>query len=311
MQQERWFLTFGFLPMLVGAAALVLLRRPTAIHADQETEKPSRIEASAAGTAVSASQADDSGYLGVIAAEHTADLGAQLGGSVVKVFVREGARVKAGEPLLHIDPSGASGDARMAQAELLQQRSVVARAQAEYEEAQDLLDRLTAAGSGVSAQMLVAAKARAASARAAYQEAQAGIDVGKARIERERLRVSKHLITAPFDGVVVALRVDPGDVVSPGQTLARVIGGDTYVRFAVPPEAIVTTQRDARLAVREPLSSRSVSAVVTDVLPEVDAASGLVFVRARLSAEQRDTELVPGTRVEVRLVNDSGVNEFP
>jgi RND family efflux transporter MFP subunit len=300
MQQERWFLTLGFLPMLVGAVALVLLRRPTESYANTTAgasgQKPRAGETSAAATGAGQH------YLGVIAAEHTADLGAELGGSVVKVFVREGARVKAGDPLLHIDPAAASGDARMAQAELVQQRSVVLRAQAEYEEAQDLLERLTVAGSGVSAQMLVAAKSRAASARAAYEEAQAGIDVGKARIERERWRVSKHLITAPFDGVVVAFRVDPGDVVLPGQMLARVIGGDTYVRFAVPPSDTSTISEGAPLEVREPASKLSAAAVVTDLLPEVDAASGLVFVRARLaSAGEPAKSPVPGTRVEVRL----------
>jgi hypothetical protein len=46
--------------------------------------------------------------------------------------------------------------------------------------------------------------------------------------------------------------------------------------------------------------------VVTDVLPEVDSASGLVFVRARLELDaERDNAVVAGTSVQVSLTAPS------
>jgi RND family efflux transporter MFP subunit len=296
--QERWFVTLGFVPMLVGIAALVLLRRPEAATAKLPTQPGSPVAALAPALLPVAGES----HLGVIIAGHTADLGAEIGGSVVRVFVREGARVHEGDPLVYIDPATASSEARMAEAELAQQMSAVARAQADYDEASDLLVRLVAAGSGIPAQTIVAARSREASARAAMAEARAGIDVGKARINREEARIRKHMIAAPFTGVVVMLGVDPGDVVSAGQVVARVISEDHDVRFAVPAAARAFTTQGARISIRVPGTQVLAQGLVTDVMPEVDAASGMVFVRARLDLDAaRDSAIVAGTSVQVTL----------
>jgi RND family efflux transporter MFP subunit len=306
--QERWFVTLGFMPMLIGVLALVLLRRPA------ETRMPVPLsaanEASRRKPVVDGAAApSDEGFLGVVVAGHTADLGAQIGGSVVRVFVREGARVQAGEALVYIDPVTANSDARMAEAELAQQMSVVARAEAEHAQASDLLARLIAAGSGIPEQTVVTARAREAGSRAALDEALAGIDVGKARIHREQARIRKHTITAPFSGTVVMLGVDPGDVVSAGQLVARVISEEHDVRFAVPPSARSLAQVGAVVAVRlsgragQDVGGLAASGVVTELLPEVDAASGLLFVRARLElGAALAGAFVAGTTVRVSAV---------
>lgn len=297
--QERWFVSLGFLPMVAGAVALLLLRRPAETEASARGASVAEAKRAAQAPAQAAA-GEAGGYLGVVVAGHTADLGAELGGSVVRVFVHEGQSVRAGESLVYIDPEAASSDARMAEAELAQQLSVVARAQAQHDEAADILARALSLGSGVAEQTVVAARARAASTAASLQEARAGLDVGKARIRREQGKVRKHLITAPFAGIVVALRVDPGDVVAPGQVVARVISEDTYVRFAVPAEAKAAQTLGTRVHARPAGQSTGPSAVVSEVLPEVDAASGLVFVRAQLQLDAAaDKASLVGTRVNV------------
>jgi multidrug efflux pump subunit AcrA (membrane-fusion protein) len=119
-------------------------------------------------------------------------------------------------------------------------------------------------------------------------------------MHREQSRVRKHLITAPFSGVVVMLGVDPGDVVAGGQVVARVISEDQGVRFAVPPAMRASARPGAAVSVVVPGVSQVVRGQVTDVLPEVDAASGMVFSRARLdTALPSDLPLVAGTSVRV------------
>jgi RND family efflux transporter MFP subunit len=300
--QERWFVTLGFAPMLIGVVALVLLHRPPETRVS--LPQPSAADGGQRGAQGRKGQDSQEGHLGVIVAGHTADLGAEIGGSVVRVFVREGARVQTGDALVYIDPAAASSDARMAQAELAQQMSAVSRAEAEYNEASDLLARLTAAGSGISEQTLVAARTREATARAALGEARAGIDVGKARIHREEALVRKHLISAPFAGTVVMLGVDPGDVVAAGQVVARVISDEHDVRFAVPASTSALTKIGARVRVRLQAhagdATQAAIGAVTDVLPEVDAASGLVFVRARLELDDAQARtFVAGSAVQV------------
>lgn len=299
---ERGLVAWGFLPMLIGAVALVVLRRPAEVPITSLGGEPA---STAAESLDAREQASTDGYLGVIIAGHTADLGAEIGGSVVRVFVREGARVKEGDALVYIDPSTANSETRMAEAELAQQMSVVARAEAEHAQASDLLARLVAAGSGIPEQTLVAARSRELSARAELAEARAGIDVGKARIHREQARMRKHLISAPFAGTVVMLGVDPGDVVRTGQVVARVISEDQAVRFAVPPGTEALTTVGAPVRVRLPSTGAEASGAVTEVLPEVDAASGLVFVRARLLLDPTAAQtFVAGS--SVRVVQSAG-----
>jgi multidrug efflux pump subunit AcrA (membrane-fusion protein) len=126
--QERSYVALGFVPMVVGLVALGVMRRPEAVVARAS------IAAVSDASAEDVDSLDDAAdtMLGVIVAGHTADLGAEIGGSVVKVFVREGARVREGDPLVYIDSAAATSEARMAQAELAQQMSALSRARADH-----------------------------------------------------------------------------------------------------------------------------------------------------------------------------------
>lgn len=293
------------LPMLIGAALVLGLRRP-----------PLTVVQPLAGARPMAEEARENAvaekpYPGVIVSGYTADVGAEIGGSVVEVLANMGAKVRAGDALLRIDPRTAGDDLRVAQARLSQQRSTIERATAELAEAEDLLKRLRSITDGVAERTLVAAETRAQQARAAVDEAKAGLGMQQAEIGRQRTHSDKHVIRAPFDGVVVALYVDPGDVAIPGQVVARVITEDYYVRFASPPNDSAGRLPGLLLSVRLP-SGELLTAEVTDVQPEVDAAAQLVFARARLlsgpkaddstgaraGAQAREL-LIPGTQVEV------------
>lgn len=286
------------LPMLIGAALVLALRRP-----------PLATEIAAEGPAHAAAEQQEAEkeaapYPGVIVSGYTADVGSEVAGGVVEVMARTGVRVRAGDPLLRVDPKAAGDEMRLAQARLEQQRSAVERANAELAEATDLLTRLRSITDGVSERELVAVKAREQKARAAVSEAKAGLGMTEAELGRQRTRSDKLVIRAPFEGMVVALYADPGDVVGPGQVVARVITEDFYVRFAMPPDDTSARAPGLELAVRLP-TGVSLSAQVTDVQPEVDAAAQLVFARARIdrSGPAGSVQLIPGTQVQVRLAS--------
>lgn len=283
------------LPMLIGAALVLALRRPPLTVA-LGVEGPQ-----AAAAAKIDGPGEAAAYPGVIVSGYTADVGAEIAGSVVEVMARTGMRVRAGEPLLRIDPKTTGDEVRLAQARLEQQRSAVERANAELAEASDLLTRLRAITDGVSERDLVAAQTREQKARAFVAEAKAGLGMTEAELGRQRTRSEKLVIRAPFEGVVVALYADPGDVVVSAQVVARVITEDYYVRFAMPPDDTRARAPGLPLEVRLPTGAR-LAAKVTDVQPEVDAAAQLVFARARIdrSGEAAHVELIPGTQVAVR-----------
>ncbi len=292
---ENRILVLAALPLAAGAAWLVALRRPEPVYAaaahDVASSHQHALHAAVPGA--------DDGWLGVIVSGYSADVGAEVGGTVSESWITVGARVKAGAPLMRIDESASAEDVRAARAKLEQQRSLVARAQAELAEASDLVTRLRAVPNGVSDLQMHAARTREQQAAAALREARAGISVHQADVGREVNRSAKHVIRAPFDGIAVERFVDPGALVAPGQVVARIINGDYYVRFAMSPEA-ARAEAVGQL-VRVELDGRVLEGVVSDIQPEVDGASQLVFARAKLDVAKRDSAaVIPGARVRVR-----------
>jgi RND family efflux transporter MFP subunit len=291
---EGKILLVATLPMLIGAGWLLGLRRPEPVRAAVGLDT----NGAHLAPAKSAAAADD-GWLGVIVSGYSADVGTEVGGTVSETWLTVGARVKAGTPLLRIDESSASEDVRAARAKLEQQRSLVARAQAELAEASDLVARLQGVPSGVSDRQMLAARMREQQGKAALREAQAGIGVHQADVGQQLSRSQKHVIRAPFDGIAVERFVDPGALVVPGQVVARIINGDYYVRFAMSPDA-ARSQAVGR-GVRVELDGRALDAVVSDMQPEVDGASQLVFARARLTVDgDSAAAVIPGARVHVK-----------
>ncbi|MGD8858442.1 MAG: efflux RND transporter periplasmic adaptor subunit [Myxococcales bacterium] len=295
---ESRIVALATLPMLVGAVLLIGLRRPDPAvrHSGGHVKQRAASDDGPGG----GGDAQD-GYLGVIVSGYSADVGVEFGGSVVEVWDSVGARVSEGDRLVKIDPRSAGSDVKVARAQLAQQRSALERARVELAEARDVLTRLSAMKDGVSERALVAARAREQRALAAVEEAEAGIGMQQARLGQQVSRSEKHVIRAPFDGILVARFVDPGDVVVPGQVVVRVITEDHYVRFAVPTDAARQLSEGARVRVRLDGADRELHGRVTDVQPELDSAAQMVFVRARLemAAGQAAREPMAGSRVRV------------
>jgi RND family efflux transporter MFP subunit len=294
---EARIIALATLPMLAGLLWLAGLRRP-----DGTVEYAQTAARSTAASPSEHAQAErDDGYAGVIVAGYTAEIGTEVGGSVLQVAAGVGTRVQEGDPLLRIDLGSSGDDLRMARARLEQQHSAVARAEAELAEASDLVDRLATVESGVSDRALVAARTREQQARAALDEARAGLGIHEADIGQHVSRGKKHVIRAPFDGLVVARFIDPGGLVVPGQVVARVITEDYFVRFAMAPQDARARSAGFRVQVVVPGAPAPVPGVVSDIQPEIDAAAQLVFARARLDLQAADAGFViPGARVRVR-----------
>jgi len=296
---EARIMLLALLPLLGGGGWLLALRQPVPVR--MEAAAGASPAASASTPAALGLVPDGGGFLGVIVAGYSAEVGSEVGGSVEEVFASVGGRVKEGEPLLRVAPGVASDGLRAARAKLEQQRSAVKRAEVDLAEAGDLLTRLQSIQSGVSDRALVAARSREQQARAALDQAKAGTSVTEADLGQELTRSGKHTIRAPFDGIVVARFVDPGALVVPGQVVVRVITDDYYVRFAMPTEAARDQRVGSTVRVELAGAEAALHAEVSDIQPEVDSAAQLVFARARLQVDPaRAASVIPGVRVRVR-----------
>jgi multidrug efflux pump subunit AcrA (membrane-fusion protein) len=288
---ERGIVIVGILPLLAAAVWLVALRDPPAVEAyARAASARAHVERSGLG--------DAPAYVGVVVAGEEAELGAELGGEVVKVFAEPGARVTRGQPLLQLEASAVVGARNMASAQAVEDRSALAAAQLAFDTARDKADRMASAPSAYAERDLRSARNDAARAAAELQRLRGSASLHRASHQRELARAEKQIIRAPFDGVLAARFVDLGAFVPAGQLVARVVDDTRFVRFALPSGPHARLQVGAKVRALMSGSSLPLMAAVVDVDPELDTAADLGFARARFTSQQ---ELAPGSRVEVYL----------
>jgi len=148
-------------------------------------------------------------FTGVVAARVQSDLGFRVSGKVLERLVDTGQAVKRGQPLMRLDPIDLGLQARA-------QQEAVAAARARAKQTADDEARyrdLVAAGA-ISASGYDQIKAAADTAKAQLSAAQAQADVAQ--------NASGYaVLLADADGVVMDTLAEPGQVVSPGQTVVR------------------------------------------------------------------------------------------
>lgn len=243
-----------------------------------------------------------------VQAVQEANIASRLSGYVTELRYLEGDRFKKGEVLVRLDDADAQAQLQRAEADLartrLQQGSLSADLAAARVAAQAARDRAARANAlyqikGVSLEQLqteqsneAAAEARLSGTQAAVDGYQASLRAAEAAVRSARENLAYAVIRAPFDGMVAARPVQPGDLATPGKPLLRLVAlGESRLLVNLPdtarPVALRWQGRD--LALRP--------------WPEA-GAQGLRRYEARAEG------LTPGTRVPVSLVTFSGEGVF-
>lgn len=147
---------------------------------------------------------------------------------VEEVFT-PGGIVKAGDPLLKIDPVDYQQSLVMLQSELKQVQTELAIEEGQQRVAQMEFDLL---GENIDPanRSLVLREPQIEALRARIEAAQAAVD-------RARLDLDRTEIAAPFDAQILERFVDLGSQVTPGDELARLVGTDEYWVVATIPLA--------------------------------------------------------------------------
>ncbi len=151
-----------------------------------------------------------------VEAFYTADMGARVSGYVAEVLVDIGSSVKAGQPLLKIDVPERAARVQVLASEMAERAAAVAAAEANLKAAASEQQRIRALADkgSVTEKAAVEAQHRLEQANAALQSAEASLGVGRARLTEAEQMLTYATIVAPFDGIVAARNVDPGDLVT-------------------------------------------------------------------------------------------------
>jgi RND family efflux transporter MFP subunit len=149
-------------------------------------------------------------YVATVKSRRSASIQPQVDGSLIRILVRSGDHVRAGQVLMSIDPL-------KQQATVDQQRSTEAQKKATYDYNQSEVERqrqLFAAG--------VTSKQNYDQAVQAFENSKADWESSTAARVTQQRQLSYYNLTAPFAGIVGDIPVHIGDYVSP-QTLLTTV----------------------------------------------------------------------------------------
>ena len=244
----------------LAATATTATKAPTATRADAPASAADA-PAPTIDDDVGADDATAAGFLGVVLAGQTVELGPRADARVEQVFVKPGDPVRRGTRIAQMDVRALRADLALARATLANARRRLAR-------------RVPLANGVISPEEL--------------GDARAQVIERQTRVRQIREAIADASIPAPFDGQVAQRYVDPGGMAGPNRPVVRLLSGDDVrVRFAIPEQRLgeVAVGSGVRVQVRGldvPLAG-----VVESVAPEVDAAARMIFAAARLEVPVR------------------------
>jgi len=214
---------------------------------------------------------------GVLDAERTATLRAELGAQVTAVLAEQGMTVASGQVLVRLDATGIRDQYRSAQSGLKSAETAAELAQGDLARDQRLLE------AGALAQRQLEGSRRAA------LQADAMLADARARYATAELNLRRTEIRAPFAGIVATRTARVGDIVQVGTPIATVID-----------------PKSLRLEAQVPVDQLSQIKVGTTVLFTISGNEGKQF---RGEVARVSPAVDPATRqvpIVVRLPNNEG-----
>ncbi len=213
-----------------------------------------------------------------------ATVSTKLMGTVTAVLVREGDRVRAGDPLVRID-------ARDLEAKRQQVQASMASAEAMHHEAELMATRMRALYADSAAP-----RAQLDAAEAGLARAKAGVDAARAGAGELDAVASYAVIRAPFSGVVTQRFVDVGAFAAPGAPLLTVQDqARLRIVASVPPPTARQLSRGSTVAVT--VEGVSATARVEGVVP---AAGGSLYT-INAVVDNKDGALASGGSAELSV----------
>ncbi len=212
-------------------------------------------------TARSVSIDDTTEFVATLRSRDSAVIMPQVEGHVTKIFVRAGARVATGAPLMQIDPEKQRAAVRSQEDGRTAKRAALAYAQQQY----DRLTRLAASG--------IASRQDLDQAKAALDSASADLRASEAQVHEQQVELRYYEVTAPGAGTVGDIPVRVGDRVTVSTELTTIDGASGFEAY-VP----VPVERAHELHPGLPLR-------LVDTGGEVVAESKLIFVSPEVDAE--------------------------
>ncbi len=212
---------------------------------------------------------ETSEYVATLRSRRTVTVLPQVSGRLKEIFVRSGDAVRAGQPLMQIDPAEQEAAVRSQEASRLSRQAALQYAREQYERMKTLF-----AQGIVSRQQLDQAKSD-------LDARQAEVDALEAQVRQARVLLQYFRVTAPVDGIVGDIPVREGDYVTTSTTLTSVGQNRTLeVYISVPIERAAALRLGMPVLLVDGAGKVIAGSRVTFIAPQVDDATQSVLVKA-------------------------------
>ncbi len=204
----------------------------------------------------------------------------QVEGLVTQIFVKAGDRVRAGQPLLQIDPDRQQAAVTSMESQRASREADLAYATQQVARLRKLLE----AGAVSQAEL--------DQAEAAYKNAEAQLAAVRSQIRETQVQLQYYRVTAPAAGIVGDIAIRQGDRVTPSTVITTVDepeGLEVYIN--VPLERAGELRPGLAVDLIGNTGEVIASNPVTFIAPRADDATQSVLVKATLR------QMPPGIRV--------------
>ena len=212
---------------------------------------------------------DTTEYLSVLKSRHSANINPQVEGQIVRIFVKSGDHVKAGQALLQIDPLKQQATVSSQEAARNAQEANVALAKISFDRAKKLWE----AG--------VIAKAEFDSAQSNYDASVAQLKALDEQVNTQKAELKYYMVAAPTDGIVGDIPVRVGDRVGVTSLLTTVDEpGALEAYIYVPVDRYRALRTGLPVKLMDATGALLATTSITFVSPQVDPETQTVLAKA-------------------------------
>ena len=225
---------------------------------------------------------------GIIQPVRQSTVAAQTAGRVIRLAVKMGDRVKAGQLLATIDDRELAADVQRSRAQITQSEAELRNAQLNLERTRELQSKG------------FVSKAALDSAETQFKAAKAGRDQAGAAATQASLAQGHTRVTAPYEGWVLQTHVEAGDLALPGKPMVTVYAPQPLRAVVqVPASRAIATSQSSQVQIL--VGGEWVSPSARSTMPSADPVSQTIEWRLDL-APKVSQALLPGEQVRVRFV---------
>ena len=212
-----------------------------------------------------------SDYLATLKSRNSSTLQPQVAGQITRIFVKSGEAVRAGQPLLEIDPHKQEATLHSQEATRLSKIATMQLNKKELERQ----EKLYAAG--------VISRQSLDQAQSAYDFSKADLASSAASVREQQVQLRYYKVTAPTKGVIGDIPVRVGDYITTSTVLTTLDqSGRLEAYISVPSEKASEVHMGLPVEIVSDSGVPPVKTAVDFISPRIDPDNQLLLIKANI-----------------------------